>query len=552
MIKKFVNMSNQLQRIFIFFIIVGLVGGSSVFAQIDKGMKKESEEITPEFNFIYPEERMKIKEEVKIKGKVKDALSVEFYYKLPAAPVVNYLGMAVSLEKNIWEINWNTNLTPNGTYELFAKIINQYGEYEGPKIKIEVQNEVKKEIEKEKELKEKVEKIQEEIKEEEEKISEKKEEIKEEVEAVGEETLKDIDELVEKTKKEKKTEEKINKKEEREKKTERQIETTHEELKEVQKLKEEVAEGLIKEEIKIIENIKLEKLETQKEEKEKVEKEITSLKAKSQETQKEKGELKERIINKVVETGKPREEISLKLEELEKIVEEKEELKIEKMQPIVKDTDGDGLSDEEEIRIGTDPYNPDSDLDGFLDGGEYLAGYNPLKPGPADKIVYQDPRKVKPAKTDVYKVERVEMVTLASGQPALKLEGKGLPNSFAKVYVFSFVGIVMTTKTDGNGNWTLVLDKPLTDGYHEAYVGVNNNHGELTARSEPFLFMKSGKKVVAITLSAFPAEKVISPAETLQRSFLVLIIGIIVFTLGIALIVISFLTKQKIKKQIET
>lgn len=545
-------MSNQLQRIFIFFIIVGLVGGSLVFAQTDKGKKKESGEITPEFSFISPKSGEELSGEVKIKGKVEDALSVEFYYKLPAAPVANYLGSAISLGENIWEINWNTNSTPNGTYELFADIINQYGEYEGPKIQIDIKNEVKKEIEKEKELKEKVEKIKEEVKKEEEKISEKKEETKEMAEAAGKETQEDIDEFVEKTKEEKGTEKEINKKEEKKKETEKQIETTQEELKETQKLKEKVPEGSIKEEIKIIENIKLEKLGTQKEEKEKVEKEITSLKAKSQETQKEKEKLKERIINKVVETGKPREEISPKLEELEKIVKEKEELKIEKIQPIIKDSDEDGLSDEEEIRIGTDSYNPDSDQDGFLDGEEYFAGYDPLKPGPADKIVYQDPRKVKPAKTDVYKVERVEIVTLATGQPAVKLEGKGLPNSFVSIYVFSFVGVIMTAKTDGNGNWSLVLDKPLADGYHEAYIGISNNHGELTARSESFLFMKSGEKVVAITLGAFPAEKVISPAETLQRSFLILIIGIIVFTIGIALIVIGFLTRQKIKKQIET
>lgn len=36
----------------------------------------------------------------------------------------------------------------------------------------------------------------------------------------------------------------------------------------------------------------------------------------------------------------------------------------------IKDSDGDGLSDEEEARIGTDPKNPDTDGDGLLDGEE--------------------------------------------------------------------------------------------------------------------------------------------------------------------------------------
>lgn len=46
------------------------------------------------------------------------------------------------------------------------------------------------------------------------------------------------------------------------------------------------------------------------------------------------------------------------------------------------DTDGDLLSDWEEVKIyKTDPLNPDTDGDGYLDGAEVKAGYNPLGPG---------------------------------------------------------------------------------------------------------------------------------------------------------------------------
>lgn len=45
-----------------------------------------------------------------------------------------------------------------------------------------------------------------------------------------------------------------------------------------------------------------------------------------------------------------------------------------------KDTDGDGLSDEEETKLGTDPYNPDTDGDGLLDGEEV----NQYKTNPLD------------------------------------------------------------------------------------------------------------------------------------------------------------------------
>ena len=46
------------------------------------------------------------------------------------------------------------------------------------------------------------------------------------------------------------------------------------------------------------------------------------------------------------------------------------------------DSDGDKLSDYDEVKTyGTDPLNPDTDADGYLDGEEVLNGYNPKGPG---------------------------------------------------------------------------------------------------------------------------------------------------------------------------
>lgn len=44
------------------------------------------------------------------------------------------------------------------------------------------------------------------------------------------------------------------------------------------------------------------------------------------------------------------------------------------------DTDGDGLSDDEEVSLGTDPTSVDTDADGVQDGGEINAGTDPLAP----------------------------------------------------------------------------------------------------------------------------------------------------------------------------
>ncbi|MFA6304276.1 MAG: hypothetical protein WCV73_01845 [Patescibacteria group bacterium] len=46
------------------------------------------------------------------------------------------------------------------------------------------------------------------------------------------------------------------------------------------------------------------------------------------------------------------------------------------------DSDGDGLFDREEVKVYlTDPLNPDSDGDGYLDGAEVKGGYNPKGAG---------------------------------------------------------------------------------------------------------------------------------------------------------------------------
>lgn len=50
------------------------------------------------------------------------------------------------------------------------------------------------------------------------------------------------------------------------------------------------------------------------------------------------------------------------------------------------DVDRDGLSNQQESIWNSDPFNPDSDGDGFKDGEEVNSGHNPLIPGPDDLI----------------------------------------------------------------------------------------------------------------------------------------------------------------------
>jgi hypothetical protein len=56
------------------------------------------------------------------------------------------------------------------------------------------------------------------------------------------------------------------------------------------------------------------------------------------------------------------------------------------MNPIFLDSDQDGLTDQEEKSLGTDPQKADTDGDGYSDGAEIKSGYNPLKPSPGDQL----------------------------------------------------------------------------------------------------------------------------------------------------------------------
>jgi len=595
---------NFLKKIFPILIIFSLITGNLVLAQpISRGRGiPQPEEIAPEFKFIFPKSGDEIRGEIQIKGRIKDANSVEFYYQIPGVFSPIYLGSGQVRGENLWEYSWNTNLTPNSDYQLFAKISNPYGEYFGEKITITIENEIERDEEKEERKREEIEEVKEAIEKEKEKIKEKKEEIekevvkktkegvekskgileeeqkkeieleiKEKLDKGKEEIKKGFDEITELTKKEENLEKEIVEKKEKEKDIKKKIEEIKKKIKELEKVEKRAeAAGIIeqKEQSEIIKKSKKIELESLLEEKEKIEKELEKSEKRKEEIQVEKEKKEEKILKKATEPIRTieriirpekkdqilkieegiKEEIKTSLSQLEKEISEREEIKAEKKEILLKDSDKDGLSDEFELLVGTDSLNPDSDGDGFLDSNEYELGYDPLKPGPADKIIFSDPRKVKPKKADIYYVERVRTITLPAGQLGIKIEGKGLPNSFATIYIYSRP-IVMVTKIDGNGNWSIVLDRPLADGTHEAYIAVTNNRGEITARSEPFVFEKSGERIVAITVAGLLAERVVSPIQLYQFSFLILTISLIILGIGIALFIIGISIQKRLKRE---
>ncbi len=73
------------------------------------------------------------------------------------------------------------------------------------------------------------------------------------------------------------------------------------------------------------------------------------------------------------------------------------------------DDDGDGLSNDLEAKLGTDPKNPDTDRDGLLDGDEVRIGTNPKK-------VDTDGDKVNDGTEVKYCLDPLKLDTLGNGK----------------------------------------------------------------------------------------------------------------------------------------
>lgn len=215
------------------------------------------------------------------------------------------------------------------------------------------------------------------------------------------------------------------------------------------------------------------------------------------------------------------------------------------------DPDRDGVTNNEEYRLGTNPTNPDTDQDGFLDGDELKNGFNPLKSSPGDKsdrMVFENPKEKGEIKRDIYKVEKVELVDLESGK-GLKLEGEALPNTYITIYVYSDP-IVLTVKTDADGNWSYILDKGVEDGEHQVYVAVTDNTGKITAKSEPVAFVKTAQAAnIVLPAEAEAEERAISPTKSWSDTGLYFFIAVSLGALALALATLGLIKHNLGKKE---
>jgi Bacterial Ig-like domain len=214
------------------------------------------------------------------------------------------------------------------------------------------------------------------------------------------------------------------------------------------------------------------------------------------------------------------------------------------------DRDGDGISDFDETNLyQTDADKSDTDNDGVTDGIEIMRGFDPLDPLAEVVVEYEMPQEaVGLVENDLLKVENVSPVIKTDDPtiaPAVQAEirGKGLPNSFVTIYVFSTPTIV-TVRTGEDGSFVYTFEKELEDGEHEVYVAVTDNAGAIMARSNPFKFVKKAEAFSPISgTSAAPTEAPLSGVQVFGAYNVAIGLGIL--ALGMILLMLGATLRER-------
>ena len=214
------------------------------------------------------------------------------------------------------------------------------------------------------------------------------------------------------------------------------------------------------------------------------------------------------------------------------------------------DRDGDGISDFDETNLyQTDPDKSDTDNDGVTDGIEIMRGFDPLDPVAEVIVSYEMPQDTVGLVEDtVLKVEGVAPV-VKTDDPTIapvvqaEIRGKGLPNSFVTLYVFSSPTIV-TVRTGEDGSFVYRFEKELEDGEHEVYVAVTDNTGAIMARSNPFRFIKQAEAFSPIGGTVTPTQDNSLTGIQIFGSFNVAI-GLGILALGMILLILGATLRER-------
>jgi|GEM_PF-5306824 len=238
------------------------------------------------------------------------------------------------------------------------------------------------------------------------------------------------------------------------------------------------------------------------------------------------------------------------------------------------DSDGDGLPDDTERRLGTDPDNPDTDGDSYDDRTEIEGGYNPLGTGrmgetslsPVDEALISGAPLEQPIVSGEVSgdltVERTEIVRQEEVS-RMRFGGRGVAGETVSIFIYSYLPVVLTTTVGDDGTWSYELDGSLDEGEHEVYVTVTDQTGRIAKKSSPLSFFVAEAQAVtsedffgaeaaeAISFGEFPefAEipetAGIQPTSRLMRQYIIGAAILIVLALVITGLIVVRPWKRK-------
>jgi hypothetical protein len=204
------------------------------------------------------------------------------------------------------------------------------------------------------------------------------------------------------------------------------------------------------------------------------------------------------------------------------------------------DVDKDGLTDYDEVTIyNTDPKLPDTDYDGYLDSVEILSGYSAddAKLEAVSRI--DDHVKFGVINGDLLVISAIEpfyFYSDANTSPDIltSVTGKGVPNSFARLYLGEDIDAVLV-KVDAEGNFTQTIDKDFVQIEGEVVLAVTDNTGKIVMRGQPLQLDKVVTSKQLFNPTAIDAA-VIKSVEEFTTSNIIGALGVVSFGLILLLL----------------
>lgn len=211
------------------------------------------------------------------------------------------------------------------------------------------------------------------------------------------------------------------------------------------------------------------------------------------------------------------------------------------------DSDEDGISDYDEIAIyHTNPFNPHTVPGELSDGEKVRRRIDPLSEE-EHTIPFENPRTSGGPTVNNYIVESLK-VTGTTTSPLLQEEvadkltftGRGLPDSFVTLYIFS-TPVIVTVETDNEGKWSYELDRELPDGEHEMYVATVDNSGKIVAKSSPVPFVKVANAAALGTSLGGP-----QTGTSIRSSFVMIVVTVSVIAILIMILLVGRNSRNRI------